>query len=91
MWTGQLTEFCGEPGIGKTQFGIQIAVNAHIPEAYGGANGHAIYIDTEGSFMVERVVEMADALVEHVELVAKQREAVEKGAVYPRAFALALL
>uniref|UniRef100_A0A6B2LDH7 DNA repair protein RAD51 homolog 3 n=1 Tax=Arcella intermedia TaxID=1963864 RepID=A0A6B2LDH7_9EUKA len=64
--TGKITEFCGVPGIGKTQMAIQLTVNVHIPAAFGGAEGHAIYIDTEGSFMIERAVEMAEALVEHI-------------------------
>ncbi len=83
---GQLTEFCGEPGIGKTQVGIQLAINAHIPEAYGGANGTSIYIDTEGSFMTERVVEMAIVLSEHISKLAAYREASEPGQVYPRSY-----
>jgi len=63
---GKLTEFCGVPGIGKTQMAIQLAVNAHIPEVFGGTSGHSIYIDTEGSFMTERAVEIADSLVVHI-------------------------
>lgn len=29
--TGAVTEFCGAPGLGKTQIGIQLAVNVQIP------------------------------------------------------------
>ena len=28
---GQVTEFCGVPGIGKTQIGIQLAINVQLP------------------------------------------------------------
>ncbi|XP_051144688.1 DNA repair protein RAD51 homolog 3 [Andrographis paniculata] len=57
----EVTEIGGVPGIGKTQLGIQLAVNVQIPSDYGGLGGKAIYIDTEGSFMVERVLQIADA------------------------------
>ncbi|THF98854.1 hypothetical protein TEA_008100 [Camellia sinensis var. sinensis] len=56
----------GVPGIGKTQLGIQLAVNVQIPVDCGGLGGKAIYIDTEGSFMVERALQIAEACVEDV-------------------------
>uniref|UniRef100_A0A2P2IUS0 DNA repair protein RAD51 homolog 3 n=1 Tax=Rhizophora mucronata TaxID=61149 RepID=A0A2P2IUS0_RHIMU len=60
----QVTEIGGVPGIGKTQLGIQLAINVQIPPYCGGLGGKAIYIDTEGSFMVERASQMAEACVE---------------------------
>ncbi|XP_057807382.1 DNA repair protein RAD51 homolog 3 [Salvia miltiorrhiza] len=57
----EVTEIGGMPGIGKTQLGIQLAVNAQIPADYGGLGGKAVYIDTEGSFIVERVLQIAEA------------------------------
>ncbi|MBA0646298.1 hypothetical protein Goklo_014271 [Gossypium klotzschianum] len=54
----------GVPGIGKTQLGIQIAVNVQIPNDFGGLGGKAVYIDTEGSFMVERAFQIAEACIE---------------------------
>ncbi|KAI4356783.1 hypothetical protein L6164_000775 [Bauhinia variegata] len=60
----EVTEIGGLPGIGKTQIGIQLAVNVQIPVEYGGLGGKAIYIDTEGSFMVERVLQIAEACIE---------------------------
>ncbi|XP_057726145.1 DNA repair protein RAD51 homolog 3 isoform X1 [Arachis stenosperma] len=60
----EVTELGGVPGIGKTQIGIQLAVNVQIPLEYGGLGGKAIYIDTEGSFMVERVLQIAEACIE---------------------------
>ncbi|GER57501.1 DNA repair and recombination protein radA [Striga asiatica] len=60
----EVTEIGGVPGIGKTQLGIQLAVNVQIPADYGGLGGKAIYIDTEGSFMVERVRQIAEACAE---------------------------
>ncbi|XP_069154258.1 DNA repair protein RAD51 homolog 3 isoform X2 [Solanum lycopersicum] len=52
----------GVPGIGKTQLGIQLAVNVQIPMDYGGLQGKAVYI--EGSFMVERALQIAEACLE---------------------------
>jgi RAD51-like protein 2 len=40
---------------GKTQFGIQLCVNVQLT----AENSKAIYIDTEGSFMTNRVLEIA--------------------------------
>jgi len=70
----KLTEFCGVPGIGKTQMGIQLAVDVQIPKLFDGVEGQCIYIDTEGSFVIERVVEIADAMIEHVRGLAKTEE-----------------
>ncbi|XP_050236649.1 DNA repair protein RAD51 homolog 3 [Mercurialis annua] len=60
----EVTEIGGVPGIGKTQLGIQLAVNVQIPLHCGGLGGKAIYIDTEGSFMVERALQVAEASIE---------------------------
>ena len=43
---GQITEFCGVPGIGKTQLAIQLSLNVQIPEVFGGLGGECVYIDT---------------------------------------------
>jgi len=69
---GQLTEFCGVPGIGKTQMAIQLVLDVQIPEILGGVGGDAIYIDTEGSFLIDRVVNMANVLSGHLQKIAKQ-------------------
>ncbi len=44
---------------------IQLAVNAQLPMALGGLGATAIYIDTEGSFMADRVVDIAAGAVAH--------------------------
>ncbi|XP_029784605.1 DNA repair protein RAD51 homolog 3 isoform X4 [Suricata suricatta] len=64
------TEICGVPGVGKTQLCLQLAVDVQIPECFGGVEGEAIFIDTEGSFMVDRVVDIATACIEHLHLIA---------------------
>ncbi|KAK9843724.1 hypothetical protein WJX81_003761 [Elliptochloris bilobata] len=81
--TGQLTEFCGVPAVGKTQLGIQLALDVQLPAEVGGLAGQAIYIDTEGSFMVERVAEMADAVVRHLQRLAARNEALGRPSVVP--------
>ncbi|KAM0027280.1 putative ATP diphosphatase [Helianthus debilis subsp. tardiflorus] len=43
------------------RYRIQLAINVQIPYEYGGVGGKAIYIDTEGSFMVERALQIAEA------------------------------
>ncbi|XP_074558478.1 DNA repair protein RAD51 homolog 3 isoform X3 [Curcuma longa] len=58
-----VTEIGGIPGIGKTQLGIQLAVNVQIPVQYGGLGGKAVYIDTEGSFMVERAHQIIEGCI----------------------------
>ncbi|VAH44924.1 unnamed protein product [Triticum turgidum subsp. durum] len=62
----EVTEIGGVPGIGKTQLGIQLAINVQIPVDYGGLGGKAIYIDTEGSFMVERVYQIAEGCISDI-------------------------
>ena len=44
---------------------MQLAVDVQIPECCGGVDGEAIYIDTEGSFVVERAAEIARATMLH--------------------------
>ncbi|XP_027106461.1 DNA repair protein RAD51 homolog 3 isoform X1 [Coffea eugenioides] len=63
----EVTEIGGVPGIGKTQLGIQLAINVQIPLEYGGLAGKAVYIDTEGSFMVERVQQVAEACIKDMQ------------------------
>eukprot|EP00252_Welwitschia_mirabilis_P000590 TRINITY_DN10572_c0_g1_i1.p1 TRINITY_DN10572_c0_g1~~TRINITY_DN10572_c0_g1_i1.p1 ORF type:complete len:299 (+),score=61.89 TRINITY_DN10572_c0_g1_i1:26-898(+) len=70
----EVTELDGVPGIGKTQIGIQLAVNVQIPAEFGGLEGQAVYIDTEGSFMVERVCQIAEACVKKLEAFPSRSE-----------------
>lgn len=56
---GQLTEFCGVPGVGKTQLAMQLAVAVQLPGSFGGTAGECIYVDTEGSFTPERCQDIA--------------------------------
>jgi len=67
---GALTEVCGVPGAGKTQLAIQIACNVTVPKEFGGCEGAAVYIDTEGSFVAARALEIAEALCRHMRKLA---------------------
>eukprot|EP00048_Salpingoeca_helianthica_P018826 m.243227 g.243227 ORF g.243227 m.243227 type:complete len:358 (-) comp27182_c0_seq1:21-1094(-) len=69
---GKLTEVCGPPGIGKTQLGIQLAVDVQIPQCFSGVEGEAIYIDTEGSFVAERARDIAAGVLQHLQTVSAQ-------------------
>ena len=73
-----VTEICGEPGVGKTQFGMQLAADVQIPEKCGGIDGSAIFIDTEGSFMPERMAQIADAVVTHLQSSAHRHKNVQE-------------
>jgi RAD51-like protein 2 len=67
---GQVTEICGLPGAGKTQMATQLALDVQIPKVFGGNEGEALYVDTEGNFYPERALEMATALAEHLKKLA---------------------
>jgi len=57
--TRAITEFVGEFGAGKTQLCHQLAVMVQLPEDKGGLNAKALYIDTEGTFRPERIMQIA--------------------------------
>lgn len=57
--------------MGKTQFGMQLAVDVQIPHQFGGVGGGGLYIDTEGSLTVERLSQLCSAVVEHLQKIAK--------------------
>lgn len=50
---------------------LQLAVDVQIPECFGGVAGEAVFIDTEGSFMVDRVVDLATACIQHLQRIAE--------------------
>ena len=60
--TGSVIEFFGEFRTGKTQIMHQLCVNVQLPEEKGGIEGRALYIDTEGTFRPERIIQMAEGL-----------------------------
>jgi DNA repair protein RadA len=56
-----ITELYGEFGSAKTQCALQLAVNAQISEDQGGLDRGVVFIDTEDTFIPERVEQMAEA------------------------------
>ena len=59
--TQAITEFIGEYGSGKTQICLMLSVNAQLPFEEGGLDGKVAFIDTEGTFMPERIYQIASA------------------------------
>jgi len=85
----EVTELVGLPGVGKTQLCIQLCVDVALPKQFGGVCGEALYIDTEGSFVPERALDMADALVNHVTKSSQSssnRSAGKPGRIIPERF-----
>ncbi len=59
--TGGITEFYGEYRTGKTQLMHQLCVNVQLSKEEGGISGKALYIDSEGTFRPERLIQMSEA------------------------------
>lgn len=60
--TGSITEVYGQFGSGKSQIAHVLAVRAQLPLEQGGANGSIVFIDTEGTFRPERIIQIAEPL-----------------------------
>src|SRR5439155_22406982 len=60
--TQAITEAYGEFGAGKSQLGLQLAVNVTRPREDGGLDGDTVWIDTENTFRPERITQMSEAL-----------------------------
>ena len=60
--TQAMTELIGEYGVGKTQICLSLCVRVQLPVEEGGLDGKAVYVDTEGTFIPERVFQIAESL-----------------------------
>ena len=69
--TKAVTEAFGAFGSGKSQLGFQLAVNVQLPLEKGGANGKAVFIDSEGTFRPERIKQIAESVGANPEKVLK--------------------
>jgi len=69
--TRSMTEAYGAFGSGKTQLALTLAVNTQLPKDKGGAEGKAVYIDTEGTFRPERIRQIAEAMGADPEMALK--------------------
>ena len=58
--TGSITELYGEFRCGKTQLCHTLCVTCQLPVDMGGAEGKALYIDTEATFRPQRLVQIAE-------------------------------
>ncbi|KAF6255447.1 putative DNA repair protein rad51 [Scenedesmus sp. NREL 46B-D3] len=58
--TGSITEMYGEFRSGKTQLCHTLCVTCQLPIDMGGAEGKALYIDTEGTFRPQRLAQIAE-------------------------------
>jgi DNA repair protein RAD51 len=58
--TGSITEIFGEYRCGKTQICHTLCVTCQLPVDMGGGEGKAMYIDTEGTFRPQRLVQIAE-------------------------------
>ncbi len=59
--TGAITECYGQYGSGKSQIAHVLAVQCQLPSEKGGADGVAVFVDTENTFRPERILQIADA------------------------------
>jgi len=59
--TGAITEAAGAFGSGKTQLAHCLAINVQLSREEGGAEGKAVWIDTESTFRPERIKQIAEA------------------------------
>jgi DNA repair protein RadA len=69
--TRAMTECYGAFGSGKTQLGLTLAVNVQLPKEKGGAEGKAVFIDTEGTFRPDRIRQIAEGMGANPEKVLK--------------------
>ncbi|KAJ0582686.1 putative ATP diphosphatase [Helianthus annuus] len=58
--TGSITELYGEFRSGKTQLCHTLCVTCQLPLDQGGGEGKAMYIDAEGTFRPQRLLQIAD-------------------------------
>ncbi|MBS3073781.1 DNA repair and recombination protein RadA [Candidatus Pacearchaeota archaeon] len=58
--TKAITEAFGAFGSGKSQLAHTLAVTVQLPRDQGGADGRAVWIDTEGTFRPERIKQIAE-------------------------------
>eukprot|EP00897_Mesotaenium_endlicherianum_P007298 jgi/Mesen1/6597/ME000338S05781 len=58
--SGSITEIYGEFRTGKTQLCHTLCVTCQLPLQQGGGEGKALYIDAEGTFRPQRLVEIAE-------------------------------
>ncbi|KAJ2959710.1 hypothetical protein NQZ79_g4863 [Umbelopsis isabellina] len=71
---GKIIEFCGSPGTGKTQLGMQLAINTQISSKLTASETEAVYIDTQGGFNVQRAQEIAESMIKQMKAQAGESQ-----------------
>lgn len=66
-----ITEAFGSYGSGKTQLGLNLAINVQLPVESGGAGGKCVFIDTEGTFRPSRIKQIAEGMGANFENILK--------------------
>ena len=66
-----ITEAYGAFGSGKSQLGFTLSVNVQLPKEQGGAEGKAVFIDTEGTFRPDRIKQIAEGIGAQADKVLK--------------------
>jgi RAD51-like protein 2 len=69
-------------GSGKTQLCMQLAVSVQLPTVCGGCDGECIYIDTEGSFLLQRVRQIADHSLQHLNDILPSQQSQQTASQY---------
>ncbi len=69
--TGNITELYGGFASGKSQVGYQIAINVQLPKEKGGLGAGVVFLDTESTFRVQRIKQLAEAASMDVEKTLK--------------------
>jgi len=70
---GCVTEVAGESGLGKTQIAFQLCVSVQLPSLLGGLSGKAVFIDTENTFVTNRVAQIATATLQELKTIASKQ------------------
>ena len=60
--TGSITEMYGPYASGKSALAHSLAVSVQLPKEKGGLNGSVLFIDTESTFRVQRIKQIAEHL-----------------------------
>lgn len=69
MWLSKVSD-----DVALSPFSLQLAVDVQVPQCFGGVEGQVMFIDTVGSFLLQRVTDIAAAAVRHCSLLAEDDE-----------------
>lgn len=70
----KVTEIFGDKGVGKTTLCCQLALDVQIPAHLGGLESECLFIDTENTFVKERVKSMAEDCASHCKKIERSSQ-----------------